>query len=184
MSSNPGVTTAASRWIGAELTDSLEWLNFIAASHPIASELGQQYPWTSHAHEHGKICLVVQGKYHERIGVRTIHYRPFHCLYHPPGFDHTDGFGESGMRLLSLSFNGTLFQEADSRGLDLTPLRDLTGRNYVWRILRLFAAIPSLLPVEIEAAAVDIIADIVSAPREITRARRSLLAARDFVIEN
>jgi AraC family transcriptional regulator len=40
------------------------------------------------------------------------------------------------------------------------------------------------LPIEIEAAAVDIIAQIVSAPKKIPRPRRSFLAARDFVIEN
>ena len=44
--------------------------------------------------------------------------------------------------------------------------------------------ISSLLPVEIEAAAVDIIEEIVSTPRKILRSRRSFLAARDFVIEN
>jgi AraC-like DNA-binding protein/quercetin dioxygenase-like cupin family protein len=138
----------------------------------------------SHAHEQGKICLLVQGKYHERIGNRTIDLRPFHCVYHPPGFDHSDGVGDTGMRLLSISFDRALFRDVESRQLDLTPLHDLTGRSHVWRILRLFTAIPSLLPIEIEAVAVDIIADIVSAPREIPQARRSLLAARDFVIAN
>jgi AraC family transcriptional regulator len=138
----------------------------------------------NHAHERGKICLVVEGKYHERIGSQTIHYRPFHCVYHPPGFDHTDGVGDNGMRLLSLSFDRALFDEVDSRTRHLTSLRDLTGCSQVWRILRLFNSISSLLPIEIEAAAVDIIAEIVSAPREIPRSRRSFLAARDFVIEN
>jgi YesN/AraC family two-component response regulator len=66
----------------------------------------------------------------------------------------------------------------------LVDLRDLTGRSQVWRILRLFAAISSLLPIEIEAAAVDIIAQIVSAPKKIPRSRRCFLATRDFVIEN
>jgi len=138
----------------------------------------------SHAHERGKICLVVQGKYHERIGRQTIHYRPFHCVYHPPGFDHTDGVGENGMRLLSLSFDRALFDEIDTHRVDLTPLRELTGRSQVWRILRLFTASRSLLPIEIEAAAVNIITEIVSAPREIPRSLRSLRAARDFITEN
>ena len=37
-----------------------------------------------------------------------------------------------------------------SRTLDLTPLRDLTGCSQVWRILRLFNTISSLLPIEIQ----------------------------------
>ena len=47
-----------------------------------------------------------------------------------------------------------------------------------------FNTASTLLPIEIEAAAVDIIAEIVSAPTKIPRCRRSFLAARDFVIEN
>ena len=138
----------------------------------------------SHAHERGKICLVVQGKYHERIGRQTIHYRPFNCVYHPPGIDHTHGVGENGMRALSLSFDRALFDEIDTHGVDLTHLRDLTGTHQVWRILRLFAASRSLLPIEIEAATVNIITEIVSVRREIPRSLLSLRAARDFIIEN
>jgi AraC-like DNA-binding protein len=138
----------------------------------------------SHMHERGKICLVVQGKYQERIGYQTIHYRPFNCVYHPPGFDHTDGVGESGVRMLSLSFDKALFDEIDTHRIDLTPLRDLTENRQVWRILRLFDARRALLPIEIEATAVDIITEIVSAPREIPRSHRSLRAARDYITEN
>src|SRR5215467_12233694 len=76
-----------------------------------------------HAHERGKICLLVQGKYQERIGFRTIEYRPFHCIYHPPGFDHTDAVGDDGMQLLSLSFDGNLFDGAQARAFDLSPVR-------------------------------------------------------------
>lgn len=138
-----------------------------------------------HAHERGKICLLVQGKYHEHIGRQTIHYRPFHCVYHPPGFEHTDGVGENGMRLLSLSFDRALFDEIDTHRVDLTPIRDLTGHRQVCRILRLFSATPSLLPIEIEAAAINIITEVVFAPTaRIPRSRRSLRAARDFVVEN
>jgi AraC family transcriptional regulator len=138
----------------------------------------------SHAHERGKICLVIRGDYRERIGRQTIHYRPFHCVYHPPRFDHSDGVGDAGMRLLSLSFDGDLFDGVDSRTLDLTPVRELTGRSQVWKILRLFTARTSLLPIEVEAAAVDIITEVVSARAKIPRSQRSLTAARDFVIEN
>jgi AraC-like DNA-binding protein len=138
----------------------------------------------SHVHERGKICLVVQGKYREKIGRQTIQYSPFRCIYHPPGFDHTDGVGEDGMRLLSLSFDRALFDEVDTHHADLSPLRDLTGRSQVWRILRLFTASRSLLPIEIEAAAVNLITEIVSAPRKIPRSLRSLRAAREFITEN
>ena len=138
----------------------------------------------SHAHERGKICLLVQGRYYERIGRKTIHYRPFHCVYHPPGFDHTDGVGEEGMRLLSLSFATSLFDGFHTHPIDLSPLRELTGRRQVWNILRLFTAGRSLLPVEIEAAAVNIITDIVSTSTKIPESRRSLCAARDFIMEN
>jgi AraC family transcriptional regulator len=138
----------------------------------------------SHAHEHGKLCLLIQGKYHERIGRQTIHYKPFHCVYHPPGFDHTDDVGENGARLLSLSFDRALFDEIDTHRVDLTPLRDLTGHRQVWRILRLFTASRDLLPIEIEAAAVNIITEIVSAPTEIPGSLLSLRVARDFITEN
>lgn len=138
---------------------------------------------SSHAHERGKLCLLIQGKYHERIGRQTIHYRPLHCVYHPPGFDHTDGVGEDGARLLSLSFDRALFDGIDAH-LDLTVLRELTGHRQIWRILRLFAASPVLLPIEIEAAAVSVITEIVSAARPLPSSLRSLRAARDFITEN
>lgn len=139
---------------------------------------------TPHAHERGKICVVVQGDYRERIGWQTIQYRPFHCVYHPPRFDHSDGVGEGGMHLLSLAFDGDLFDGMDSRTLELAPVRELTGRSQVWRILRLFTASSSLLPIEVEAAAIDIITDIVSIRSEVPQCHRSLIAARDFVIAN
>jgi AraC-like DNA-binding protein len=138
----------------------------------------------SHAHERGKICLLIQGKYHERIGRQTIHYGPYHCVYHPPGFDHTDGVGENGMRLLSLSFDRALFDEIDTHRVDLTHLRDLTGHRQVWRILRLFTASRSLLPIEIEAEAASIITETVSAPSENPGCVRALRAAHEFIAEN
>jgi AraC-like DNA-binding protein len=138
----------------------------------------------SHAHERGKICLLIQGKYFERIGRQAIHYSPYHCVYHPPGFDHTDGVGENGMRLLSLSFDRGLFDEIDAHRVDLTHLRDLTGHRQVWRILRLFTASRSLLPIEIEAEALDIITETVSAPSENPGPVRALRAAHDFIAEN
>jgi AraC family transcriptional regulator len=138
----------------------------------------------SHAHERGKICLLIQGKYHERIGRQTMHYSPYQCVYHPPGFDHSDGVGKNGMRLLSLSFDRALFDEIDTHRVDMTHLRDLTGHRQAWRILRLFTASRSLLPIEIEAAAVDIITETVSAPREIPGSVRALRAAHEFIVEN
>lgn len=120
----------------------------------------------SHTHERGKICLSVAGKYHERIGRRSIHYSPYHCVYHPPGFDHTDGVSEDGVRFLSISFDRALFDEIDTHRIDLTHLRDLTGHRQVWRILRLFTTSRSLLPIEIEAVAIDIITGTVSAQRD------------------
>jgi AraC-like DNA-binding protein len=88
------------------------------------------------------------------------------------------------MRLLSLSFDRALFQGFDSHSIDVAPVRDLTGHSHVWRIFRLFLAMPSLLPLEIEAAAVDIILQVISPPKSLPRSRHSLLAARDFVLDN
>ena len=88
------------------------------------------------------------------------------------------------MRLLTVSFDRALFDEIDTHHVDLTPVRELTGRSQVWSILRLFTASRSLTPIEIEAAAVNIITEIVSALREIPGPLRSLRAARDFIAEN
>jgi AraC-like DNA-binding protein len=139
---------------------------------------------SNHAHERGEICLLVQGQYSERIGTQTIEYHPFHSAYHPPGFEHSLAVSGRGMRFLSLSFDGALFQDVDFYKLDLALLKDLSGRRHTWNLLNLFRMMPSLLPIETEAAAVGIILDIVSTAKKLLPERRSLSAAREFIFDH
>lgn len=75
----------------------------------------QQIP--THAHERPYLCYVVEGRYVERSGRKTVRCSPATLLLHPAGAVHSDCFEGPAARLLMLEMEASWLA-----GLDAPPL--------------------------------------------------------------
>jgi AraC family transcriptional regulator len=91
-----------------------------------------------HSHELAYFCLLLDGDYAERLGRRTIAYKPLTVSFHPPGTEHRDEIGNRGGHFFSV--------EVDGRPLDLlreyAPAPpssfDLAGGELAWLAVRMY----------------------------------------------
>jgi AraC family transcriptional regulator len=105
----------------------------------------------AHAHETACLMLMLDGEYSETAGLRSYDYDPFTAVYHPPGLDHRDVIGSSGVRLLVFEFAADLL-EKPSRSR-----RDVSGSRAAWEMLALFRDMTADHdPLEFESRALEI----------------------------
>lgn len=137
----------------------------------------------SHAHQAGFVSLMLEGEYQETAGLSQFGYQPFSCIYHPPGMDHRDEVGESGVTLLTLEFKPELFDAMDFAVVNLRPLIDLSGRQPSWELINLYHRISSHTAndLDIESRAVDLAFSIVKFSARAPRDLRSLQRAREYI---
>lgn len=137
----------------------------------------------SHAHQAGFVSLMLQGEYHETAGFTHFGYQPFSCIYHPPGMDHRDQIGESGVTLLTLEFKPELFDAMDFATVNLRPIIDLSGTRPAWALMDLYQRISShpVNDLDIESRAVALAFSIVKFSTRVPRDLRSLQRAREYI---
>ena len=85
----------------------------------------------SHAHRTGCVMLMLGGEYSETAGLRSFRFEPFTAVYHPPGLDHKDVVGASGVRLLVLEFSADRIEKPPR------SRRDVSGSRAAWELLAL-----------------------------------------------
>ena len=91
-----------------------------------------------HSHELAYFCLLLDGDYEERLGRKTVSYKPLTIMFHPPGTAHHDEIGNRGGHFFSVEVGG--------RWLDLmreyvpAPRSsfDLSGGDLVWLGVRMY----------------------------------------------
>lgn len=137
----------------------------------------------SHAHQAGFVSLMLHGEYRETAGLSHFGYQPFSCVYHPPGMDHRDEVGQSGVTLLTLEFKPELFDAMDFADVNLRPIIDLSGRRPAWELMDLYQRIFSNAAndLDIESRAVALAFSIVKFSARTPRDLRSLQRAREYV---
>ena len=137
----------------------------------------------SHAHQAGFVSLMLHGEYRETAGLSHFGYQPFSCVYHPPGMDHRDEVGQSGVTLLTLEFKPELFDAMDFDAVNLRPIIDLSGRRPAWELMDLYQRIFSNAAndLDIESRAVALAFSIVKSSGRAPRNLRSLQRAREYV---
>ena len=57
-----------------------------------------------HQHQAAFVTVMLDGENRETAGLRTFRFDRFTALYHPPGIEHQDFIGASGVRLLLFEF--------------------------------------------------------------------------------
>jgi AraC family transcriptional regulator len=137
----------------------------------------------SHAHQAGFVSLMLEGEYRETAGLTQFGYRPFSCVYHPPGMDHRDEVGRAGVTLLTLEFKPELFDAMDFTGINLRPIIDLSGSGPAWELLELYQIITSrpINDLDIESRAVGLAFSIVKISARTPRDLHSLQRAQEYV---
>jgi len=137
----------------------------------------------SHAHQAGFVSLMLEGQYRETAGLTQFGYQPFSCVYHPPGMDHRDEIGHSGVTLITLEFKPELFDAMDFARVDLRPIIDLSGRRPAWELMDLYQRISShpVNDLDIESRAVALAFSIVKFSSSTPRNLRSLQRAREYI---
>src|SRR5512140_3735747 len=137
----------------------------------------------SHAHQAGFVSLMLHGEYRETAGLSHFGYQPFSCVYHPPGMDHRDEVGQSGVTLLTLEFKPELFEAMDFAAVNLRPIIDLSGRRPAWELMELYQHIFSNAAndLDVESRAVALAFSIVKSSGRAPRILRSLQRAREYV---
>ena len=128
----------------------------------------------AHAHETACVTLMLGGEYSETAGLRSFRFDPFTAVYHPPGLDHKDVVGESGVRMLVLEFSPNL--------LDKLPRsrRDVSGSRVAWEMLALYRDMSADHdPLEFESRALTIAARVRGQAQ--TRDVPSLERAREYL---
>jgi AraC family transcriptional regulator len=126
---------------------------------------------------------MLEGEYRETAGFSHFGYQPFSCVYHPPGMDHRDEVGASGVTLLTLEFKSELFDAMDFAAVNLRPIIDLSGRRPAWELMDLYHRISShpANDLDIESRAVALAFSIVKFSAREPRDMRSLQRAREYV---
>ena len=137
----------------------------------------------SHAHQAGFVSLMLEGEYRETAGFSQFGYQPFSCIYHPPGMDHRDEVGKSGVVLLTLEFKPELFETLDFAAVNLRPIIDLSGTQPSWELMDLYQRIAAQTAndLDIESRALDLAFSIVKFSARMPRDLHSLKRAREYV---
>lgn len=137
----------------------------------------------SHAHQAGFVSLMLEGEYQETAGLSRFGYQPFSCIYHPPGMDHRDEVGKSGVVLLTLEFKPELFDALDFATVNLRPIIDLSARRPSWELMDLYHRISSHTAndLDIESRALNLAFSIVRFSARMPRDLNSLQKAREYV---
>ena len=137
----------------------------------------------SHAHQAGLVSLMLEGEYRETAGFSQFGYQPFSCIYHPPGMDHRDEVGKSGVVLLTLEFKPELFEALDFAAVNLRPIIDLSGTQQSWELMDLYQRIAAQTAndLDIESRALDLAFSIVKFSARMPRDLHSLKRAREYV---
>lgn len=74
-----------------------------AALSDVVHDCGRSLP--EHTHERAYFSMLLHGGYTERLGARTIQYRPYQVAYRPARLAHSDRIGATGARLLCLEID-------------------------------------------------------------------------------
>jgi AraC family transcriptional regulator len=137
-----------------------------------------------HAHEAACVLLMLDGDYREAAALRSFRYERFTTVYHPPGIEHQDVIGASGVRLLVFEFRPDLLEGADANRSQFRSLRDVTGSRAAWDLLKLYRIAPNSDPLDFEARALELIAAIAPLARATRRDLPSVQRAREYLHAN
>lgn len=136
--------------------------------HPDARKLPE------HAHEAAFFTMLLRGDYRERAGSREIHYDPLTVVFHPPSHEHRDEIGAADSVMISVEVGRELF---DAYDLALPPLaRQSFAASRTLLALYRGARNDLLVPLDVESAVIEMLADAAQTPHVRERSTPPWLA--------
>lgn len=91
-----------------------------------------------HSHELAYFCLLLDGSYSETCGRRTISYKPWTIMFHPPGLTHQDEIGNRGGRFFSIEVDDGWLARLREHGAVPQTVTDVQGNDLRWLATRLY----------------------------------------------
>lgn len=120
-----------------------------------------------HSHELAYFCLLLDGDYAERLGRRTVAYKPLTVVFHPPGTEHHDEIGDRGGRFFSVEVGGRWLELLREYAPAPSSSFDLTGGDLAWlavRMYREFGAGDAASQLAIQGLLLEMLAAVARAP--------------------
>lgn len=114
-----------------------------------------------HSHEQAFFCLVLDGYYRERYGLKAIEYQSFTMLFHPPGMTHEDEIGRRNTRLFSIELQPQWMDRLREYSAAPPTSIDLHGGELVWlgtRLYREYRELNACSPLAIEGLVLEMLA--------------------------
>lgn len=92
----------------------------------------------AHSHELAFFCLLLDGSYSEQFGRRTVFYKPYTIMFHPPAMTHRDEIGRTGGRFFQVEVQSEWLDRLREYSSIPDPSPDLNGGELVWLATRLY----------------------------------------------
>ncbi|HKY04166.1 MAG TPA: AraC family transcriptional regulator [Blastocatellia bacterium] len=106
----------------------------------VLSELRHEGPkkLPAHSHELAFFCLLLDGSYAEQFGRRTVVYKPYTIMFHPPAMTHRDEIGHAGGRFFQVEVQTSWLDRLREYSPIPDPSPELNGGELVWLATRLY----------------------------------------------
>jgi AraC family transcriptional regulator len=110
------------------------------ASGVVLSELrhARRRVFPSHSHRLAYFCLLLSGRYEERVAGRSFAQRPMTLAFHPPGMDHRDEVGERGGTFFSVEVEAEWLERLRDEGRVHLGFAVLSFGEPLWLAARLY----------------------------------------------
>ena len=125
---------------------------------------GRRLP--EHSHDLAYFCLLLGGNYSERVGRRTLTYRPLTVVFHPPGLTHRDEVGGDGGHFFSVEMEPRWFESLREYTAAPAAVTEARGDDLAWlatRLYREFREPGAASPLAVEGLVMAMLTDVARA---------------------
>lgn len=126
---------------------------------------GREIP--PHHHPWARLCLVIEGGYHEDWGRTSVRCGPASLVFHPPGDAYGGRISEAGSRCLTIAISPAAFSDAANALPSLNRLRVSRRATPSWlayRLRRELELSDDLFSTSIENAVLALLTDLADRP--------------------
>ena len=125
---------------------------------------GRRLP--EHSHDLAYFCLLLGGNYSERVGRRTLTYRPLTVVFHPPGLTHRDEVGGDGGHFFSVEMEARWVESLREYTAAPAAVTEARGDDLAWlatRLYREFREPDASSPLAVEGLVMAMLTDVARA---------------------
>lgn len=141
-----------------------------------------------HSHCYDGLCLILQGSYTESYGRTLLECKPSHVKFHPAGEEHSDVYGNQGVRIFIVDLPSEWLRRMDAGALVGNSPLVYKNSSLAWLMMRLRAEFHhpgDESPLVVEGLVLELIAEASRSRKRLSAAAPPpwLQQARDFLYE-